>query len=123
MVAKIIQVVTMLFCFTVFFMISNRIYSRRFNIVNIFNFLWCGGGILAVCGFFNLYEISGMTVLVICTISVIFSVAACSYSNRYVLANNQRDYLTFDDDVDLYEEFFKMNYSIDKYYDRYKKAN
>lgn len=38
--------------------------------------------------------------------------------NKYIYSNS-----LFDDDVDLYEEFFKMNYSIDKYYDRYKKAN
>lgn len=38
--------------------------------------------------------------------------------NKYIYSNS-----LFDDDVDLYKEFFKMNYSIDKYYDRYKKAN
>lgn len=38
--------------------------------------------------------------------------------NKYIYSRS-----LLDDNVDLYEEFFKMNYSIDKYYDRYKKAN
>ena len=57
MLIKIIEIGIMFFCFLIFFMMSNRIYSRRFNIVNVFNILWCGGGILAVCGFYRLYKI------------------------------------------------------------------
>lgn len=38
--------------------------------------------------------------------------------NKYIYSKS-----LFNDDVNLEEEFFKMNYSIDKYYDRYKRAN
>ncbi|ASJ20185.1 radical SAM protein [Brachyspira hampsonii] len=38
--------------------------------------------------------------------------------NKYIYSKS-----LLEDDADLYEEFFKMNYSIDKYYNRYKKAN
>lgn len=39
-------------------------------------------------------------------------------NNKYIYSKS-----LFDDDVNLEEEFLKMNYSIDKYHDRYKKAN
>lgn len=101
MLIKIIEIGIMFFCFLIFFMMSNRIYSRRFNIVNVFNILWCGGGILAVCGFYRLYKIDIITVMVICAISIIFSLTACSYSNRYVHMNREKDYLTFESDIDF----------------------
>lgn len=101
MLVKLFEIGIMFFCFLVFFIISNRIYSRRFNIVNAFNILWCGGGILAVCGFYRLYEIDVITVMVICVISCVFSITACAYSNRYVLINSEKDYLIFDSDDDF----------------------